>query len=1101
MTRPASERYTDAQRLELRSYVALAGEVIAQYWPMRTFIHHNPLHGLESLPFEQAIRHGAHLFGGRGYLANAVYRRHLASKRIRLEDLQAVLEPLTVDKFITLGGRRLSHLEILTLSMVHGITEPDPSAEDAGPEEAGRIAKLAQWLVRTSATREPIIPDTPSSDAGELPVHITLSTWCDRTIGTRIVETINRELVKWCSAFLDEGEAAWTMPHREQTFYRAWRTLAQDDVTLRLIGIRNAAGKVRALPDRPEDALLDLLHDMRIPQATWEPYLSQHLAALPGWVGFIKWRAHQSRHPWQEAYPIDLVKYLAVRLFYERELVKSACRTNLALAGTDDALQRYMHEFPAAYRLRRAWVAGQIPRDIGHEARRLARSSQRHNHTAWEAIGRRYDEHRRAQDTDRRFHTAARHLVRVARALTLDAAAIEGAAPSDLHTLLEWLNGLPASQQGPIWLQAFETSHRRQVLRMLSAGLSASETARPSETLVSRPLAQLVFCIDVRSEVFRRHLEHLGGYETLGLAGFFGVPLDFQPFDAHQSVPHCPVLLKPKNLVREVPRSYHGTLAERHKTAAQLSSAVHELLQDLKENVVTPYVMVEALGWFFGVPLFGRTLLPVWYTKIKHWFAGVLVPSIATTLTVEKLSREEAEEMVAAEQQAIIREVVRERFGLSGAALSATLLEQIRKQAIGEGDRGNGDVAKALGLTPESVTAFYAELRERYRITLRGISARLDRLTRTGFSVSEQAYFVEAALRLMGLTSNFARVVVFCAHGSTSENNPYESALDCGACGGNQGLPNARTIAAMANRTSVRELLQTRGIKIPTDTHFFAAQHDTTTDTVRVVDLEDVPATHRKDLQRLMADLNAAGRQAALERADTFPVPAPIEPRTAQQEAMRRSRDWAEVRPEWGLSKNSLIVIGRRALTQRVNLHGRSFLHSYDYQQDRSGKLLETIMTAPLVVAQWINMEHYFSTVDNEVYGSGSKVYHNVVGRVGVMTGVWSDLRLGLPAQTVLNGPVPYHEPMRLLAVIEAPRERIQGVIDRHPILDHLFNLGWVTLVALEPQDRQYYRYHRGTGWKPEPQDQGAHHHDQLDAASDERNQDRRAGRSLELCH
>jgi uncharacterized protein YbcC (UPF0753/DUF2309 family) len=348
------------------------------------------------------------------------------------------------------------------------------------------------------------------------------------------------------------------------------------------------------------------------------------------------------------------------------------------------------------------------------------------------------------------------------------------------------------------------------------------------------------------------------------------------------------------------------------------------------------------------------------------------------------------------------------------------------------------------------------------------MSSRLQRITQHGFSVSEQAYGVEAALRLMGFTAKFSRLVVICSHGSTSDNNPYESALDCGACGGNSGLPNARAFASMANNSSVRKVLETRGIKIPGDTHFVAALQDTTRNDVRIVDMEDVPATHRKELLRLLEDLHEAGAQSAQERGLALGGPAAMrsrkDPRTR---AARRSVDWAQVRPEWGLSRNNLLIIGRRELTRPLNLQGRAFLHSYDHRQDTSGKLLEAIMTAPLIVAQWINMEHYFSTADNEVYGSGSKVYHNIVGRVGVMSGASSDLRLGLPAQTVLDGAMPYHDPMRLLTIIEAPRTRVESVIATHPGLERLFHNEWVLLVVCESNEGAFYHYDIMRGWRP----------------------------------
>jgi uncharacterized protein YbcC (UPF0753/DUF2309 family) len=1096
-TQYATDQFTDAQRMELRSYVQLAGDVLAHYWPMRTFIHHNPLHGLETLPFEQAVQHGERLFGGKGYLKHEEYRRYFRSGRMTREDLQEALQPVVVDQSVMFAGQRFSHQDILVAVMVSGLADSSMSNDQSN--DAVSSERVYAWLQNVVSPDSGFGHGAASADRAELPTRETLSVWCDATLGTDLVARINREMVKWSSAFLDEGEAGWRMPGREQTYYRAWKSLAVHDFTLRLLGIQDAAVKIAALPDRPEDALLEHLAQMRIPKHEWESYLSSHLTALPGWTGYLKWRSQQTDHPYQEVYPADLVKYLAVRLFYERELVEGACRDALGMEGQGEAIRRFVEAHPYASRLRRAWVSGDVLPSFQQRVRQLLKSTTRHAHHRWEELGLHHDDHWQTVQHQQRLQRLASQLVCLAKALTVDPAAIDTTTESDVQTVREWLEGCSSALQSSTWLAAFEQGYRRRILHELTVNLGQGEAESESHPL--RALAQVVFCIDVRAEVFRRHLEHLGGYETFGLAGFFGVPLDYQPFGSSQPVSHCPVLLKPKNRVREVPRSYHGPRVEERKHVEQLSRTATELLHDLKGNVVTPFVMVEAIGWFFAVPLLGKTLCPTWYAKVKRWFERLLLPSLATTLTVESLPRQEAEEMVATEQRAIIREVVRQRFLLSGAALSTTLLEKIRQAAIGEADPSRGEIALALGLTPEAETAFYQELRDRYRISPRGISAAFQRLTHTGFSVGEQAYLVEAALRLMGLTANFARVVVFCAHGSTSQNNPYEAALDCGACGGNHGLPNARVIAAMANKSTVRDLLKHRGIHIPADTHCFAAEHDTTTDRVRIVDLEDVPATHRKDLDRFVQDLDRAGEQASMERARALTPSISHDPRSARQSARRRSEDWAEVRPEWGLSNNSLIVIGRRRLTQQLNLEGRAFLHSYDSQQDAAGKILEAILTAPLVVAQWINMEHYFSSVDNDVYGSGSKVYHNVVGRIGVMTGGSSDLRLGLPAQTVLNGSLPYHDPMRLLAIIESPQDRIDHVIKKHPVLEQLITLGWMTLISLDPTDHQCSRYDRSRGWMKETQQQGGKRHGWTHVAPDEGNQNHCAGRPTEICH
>lgn len=1065
----AQARTSDTERMELRSYVQLAGEAIAHYWPMRTFIHHNPLHGLEGLPFDQAVKRGEQLLGGQGYLPNATYRRYFEQGRIRAEDLSDVLASITVEKRVLFGGRELSHLEVLRLSMIHGLAELPREPSKASVPEDDPVHRLTSWL--TTALNETqdrfLMPLTPWESV-ELPTREPLSAWCDRTLGTEIVSTINEQMIKWCSAFLDEGEASWAMPRREAKFYRAWKALAQYDSSLGLLGVKNGPKKIAALEDRSDDALLRSLIIMSIPKLNWEAYLSLHLSALPGWTGFIKWRSNEQYYPWQATYPIDLVKYLAVRLFYERELVALHCEEKLGINGSFDAIRNYMDSAPYGYWLRRELVSGKLSRAAVTQAQAIVRARTRPPQE-WEAVGKEiYEETAklRAQETAR---TLARQLLALARVTAVTPESILETTPSDVTTLLNWLEGFPPSQQGRRWLQALEARHRHHVVAKLEGAVEQLRATdhHPGVTQRSRPLAQMVHCIDVRSEVFRRHLENRGGYETFGLAGFFGIPLEYQSFGAEHSVTHCPVLLKPKNQIREIPRSYHGETAERHRFAAQLTKAGHALLHDLKENVITPYVMVEALGWFFSLPLFGKTLCPLWYYRVKQWLKEIFLPPLATTLTIDKLTREEAVEIVAAEQRAHIRQILLAEFQLRGSSVTPALIETIRIQVLErhEGQK-NGHVAEILGISPAEEDALYERLRQQLNITSRGISSRLARITQNGFSVAEQAYGVEAGLRLMGFTSGFARLVVFCAHGSTSDNNPFESALDCGACGGNNGLPNARAFASMANRPSVRDLLKARGIKIPSDTHFVAAEHDTTCNEVRIVDMEDVPATHRKDLSRLLADLKEAGAQAALEHGVALDgLSAAQQAGVAQMRAQRRSTDWAQVRPEWGLSKNSLLIVGRRDVTRTLDLEGRAFLHSYDHRQDDSGKLLEAIMTAPLVVAQWINMEHYFSTVDNEVYGSGSKVYHNVVSRVGVMSGVSSDLRIGLPAQTVFNGAEPYHEPMRLLTVIEAPRARIRAIILKHPLLERLFDLEWVSLVALDPDDAKLYQYEVMTGW------------------------------------
>ena len=339
-----------------------------------------------------------------------------------------------------------------------------------------------------------------------------------------------------------------------------------------------------------------------------------------------------------------------------------------------------------------------------------------------------------------------------------------------------------------------------------------------------------------------------------------------------------------------------------------------------------------------------------------------------------------------------------------------------------------------------------------------------------GFTLEEQAAFVGGGLRVIGLTKRLGRFVVVCGHGAVSENNPYAAAYNCGACGGAHGDPNARVFAAMANRPEVRGRLAEGGLVIPEDTWFLAAKHDTTADRVAFYDVADVPASHADDFKRLTRDLEEAGAIQTAERCAKLPgAPKRMSPKTAFAHAQSRGSDWANVRPEWGLSSNAAFIIGRRQMTASVDLQARVFLHSYDPDSDPEAALLEKIMTAPLIVGEWINLEYYFSAVDPWFYGSGSKVIHNVVGGVGVMLGSQSDLQGGLPLQGVNNGARHYHEPMRLLAIIEAPKQRIAAVIQKHAILQQVFHNGWMNLLAVDPLTGEFHRYSADSNWEPLP--------------------------------
>ena len=495
--------------------------------------------------------------------------------------------------------------------------------------------------------------------------------------------------------------------------------------------------------------------------------------------------------------------------------------------------------------------------------------------------------------------------------------------------------------------EAAEHASQRKLAQMFAVPAGVAHERRPA--------LQAAFCIDVRSEIFRRALESADpSIQTLGFAGFFGLTASHKRFGSDVSELRLPVLLNagvtsvsggPEHIARD----------QSERFAARSTRAWGRF----KLAAVSSFAFVEATGPLYVAKLFRDAL-----------------------------------------------------------GLPQTLLPN--------------------DPTPRLEPALNLE-------------------ARTGAA--------ESVLRAMSLTRNFARVVLLAGHGAKVVNNPHASSLHCGACGGYSGEVNARLLAALLNDPAIRKGLVTKGIVVPEDTLFVGGLHDTTTDAVLLY-ADDHPSTARApDLDQVKRWLAAAGRMTRSERALRLP-------RSANGDKVReRSRDWSEVRPEWALAGCKDFIAAPRGRTAGKSLEGRAFLHDYDWKQDTSFGVLELIMTAPVVVASWISLQYYGSTVAPAAFGAGNKLLHNVAGGIGVVEGNGGLLRGGLPWQSVHDGDNYMHEPLRLSVCIEAPREAMIDVLRKHEGLRALFDNRWLHLFALDDAGRMAWRYSGDLEWEPVTQD------------------------------
>lgn len=851
----------DFQESDINVLIESASRVIAPLGPISTFAARNPWMGLEKQSFDQVA----------SWLRNT---RDVDIYPSASMILSAKNKGEIDEAFVKMGLQRW--LDSHSFNIPRDVVERFCHA-------ALKLDPLPSSLL-SSLKLEKLVEDFSelnTDSIGNFPMQ-PISSNIENQDGERLVNILDHYVIKWCKLFLDDSQAGWTMPNREEGFYRAWQRLTQYDPALS----KKQRESLKGWPQEAHLALQEALFALEIPKSEIQTYLEGHLLSLPGWAGMMLWRSRQSSHE-----HTLLTEYLAVRISMEWALIKPY------LPLINQRSEKKVSIAP----LLASWI-----------------------------------------------HWGD---------LTIEEWSKMPAAEQNEY--LSFAYSFDEKLRRKIWLEAWEKTHTDR--------LSQKIISKQCETNDKKSaIAQFAFCIDVRSEPFRRQLEKEGPFETVGVAGFFGLPIATSELGNNHSHSSLPVILKPRHKIKEFADENELKSYQQRKQAVNSLSYTFKMM---KQNVLSSLLLPELSGPWLSLQMLARSFVPRGADRFIRELREAWLRKPNTTLSLNHDHNKEEEIPV-------------------------------------------------------------------------------------GFSEDEKVNYARQALKMMGLTKNFAPLVVICGHGSKSTNNPYAAALDCGACGGAAGGFNARVLAALCNLPTVREELSSEGIKIPDDTVFVAAEHITSVDELHWIYVPELSKAAQEAFNCIEAIMPKVSHKANEVRLTQLPnIQSKI--KNPKAEAHRFAEDWSEIRPEWGLARNAAFIIGQRELTRDCDLEGRAFLHNYDWKQDESGDLLANIIAGPGTVTQWINLQYYASTVAPHFYGSGNKATQTVTAGLGVMQGNASDLLAGLPWQSVMQSDhEAYHSPLRLLIVIQAPRKYVKRLLNNDSAFREKVQNGWVRLASIDPEGR-----------------------------------------------
>lgn len=1042
------------------------GHHLPDQGPIHVFVHHNTLHALQHLPFHDALVASHEMDGGPGYRSPAFYRQEYARGRINESDLKEALSRFLGERANEKVGP-LTLFEIYRLVLVHGIAHQTVSSLNFALHESHEHLRLradlppkAEKSLRESQIKwcKSVLSDIGKTLtvgeavmllSGEPVIEKTRERFWDNKAFANaahvakafsVSEQAAKELIERASELRGEAQGALAWLYAEHSVV--------EDVLADIFEIGPSVSELSALIEKGDDrivaaslwgAIRKVAHRDYAPRPT-DQLLARvgvdrtHIEALAAFVvkdprelvtgeliplcaAFLDDGSATTSMPYREKGFLE-----AVRHYY--------CDTSMPLPAWADSLPKRLRKDRAAKLSAHDIIERRLDElgvERAHAKSYLTRLLM--HLPGWAGMFARLE---RKPDEIRFGKRPVRLADYVAVGMTMGACAMEWAARtflrhrSGLRNIVSVLKkrGIPPAHDPPHKLgEAFAVF---QLCKL--AGIGASQIDEAWVASLSKTLENLTDW--TQSRIYLEAYEIHYYREVVG-----GLLANAQRAGKAKTKAERPIL--------------------------QLVTCIDEREESFRRHFEEAFPEGETFGvaGFFG--------LPIAYRGLDEADRAPLCPVVVTPAhAITEIPSEGQDE--AARVRAIRRSVIGRLHWsiehLSQSGVGAALLAPFFGVAA--------LVAMAARLIVPKWTEHAIEFAEHLVLPrpkteltpTRAADEKVDGLW-DGFSLAEETERVAATLRNIGLVRNFAPIVALMGHGSHCLNNPHFSAHDCGACGGRPGYANARLFARTANKPEVRERLRKMGIDIPDDTIFIGGLHNTASDDIVVAPIEGrkLSSSEQARVKEAIVRLERAASLSAHERCRRFEnAPRSPTPEQAFRHVQKRSADFGQPRPELGHMTNASCVVGRRTLSRGVFLDRRAFLVSYDPSIDPEVAILERILAAVGPVGAGISLEYYFSTTDNLHYGCGTKLPHNPASNLGVMEGSIGDLRTGLPKQMI-----EFHEPMRLLLVVEATTEALLHVVGRQPEVAELVTKGWVIVVSIHPETREAFEFIPGRGFVP----------------------------------